>query len=276
MTTPFRLLMMVCVCAAAPPAEAQKLAFHQIPWHVPAEGVRAPLAARGFTFAGVTDAGDHEFTRPDGARLNAELREGRLIGFTLLDPAREQLATRFEALADSLQAALGAPDEAGDEGARQMRLWDAGLSWVRVEVIRIGGERMVQVGWRGPGWLDEMQRRGGRPPQPAGYTAASVTPFRLVAVDTTVDVPRGRFRIEYFQPITPSVGGVEQEPLDAVEYEMDVDCAGGRTRLVARSTYLAGRRQRSDRPQRQAWSTPQQPEGHYALGRAAVCRAARR
>ena len=86
---------------------------------------------------------------------------------------------------------------------------------------------------------------------------------------------RGRFRIEYRQPITPSAGGVAQEPIDAVEYEMDFDCGNGRTRLVARATYLEGRRLSSNRPERQAWAVPQ-PDGHYARGRDAVCRATRR
>ncbi len=283
MMTLIRLLMVpVCVCAAASQASAQKLAFHQIPWHVPAESVRAPLLAQGFTFAGVNDSGDHEFTREDGARLNAELRDGRLVGFTLLDPARgDQLSARFDALADSLQAVLGAPDETGGEDRPPMRLWDARMSWVRVEVTRVGGERMVQVAWRGPGWYDELERRSGRQPQPPGFITVSVTPFMRIAIDTTVHGPRaagamrGRYRIEYFQPITPPLEGVEQDPLDTVEYEMDFDCAGRRTRLIARTTYLEGRRLGSNRPQGQGWTTPSQPDGHYARGLAAVCRAAR-
>jgi hypothetical protein len=278
-----RLLMVpVCVCAAASQVSAQKIAFHQIPWHVPAESVRAPLAAQGFTFTGVNGNGDHEFTREDGARLNAELRDGRLVGFTLVDPTRgDPLSARFDALADSLQAVLGAPDEAGGEDRPPMRLWDAGMSWVRVEVTRVGGERVVQVGWRGPGWYDELERRSGRQPQPPGYISVSVTPFMRIAIDTTVRGPRaagamrGRYRIEYFQPITPRLDGVEQDPLDTVEYEMDFDCAGRRTRLIARTTYLQGRRLGSDRPQGQPWTTPSQPDGHYARGLAAVCRAAR-
>ncbi|HEY0015321.1 MAG TPA: hypothetical protein VGC13_03350 [Longimicrobium sp.] len=283
MMIPFRLLMVpACVCLAAEAMPAQKLAYHQIPWHVAADSVRAPLRAQGFAFQEVTESGDHAFTREDGARLNAELRNGRLIGFTLHDAVRgEPVAGRYDALADSLQAELGAPDETGDEDQWPMRLWEAGLTSVRVEVTRVGGERMVRVAWRGPGWYDELERRSGRAPQPAGFTTVSVTPFLRIAVDTTVDGPRaagalrGRFRIEYFQPITPSLDGVEQDPLDTVEYEMDVDCAGGRTRLIARTTYLEGRRLGSHRPQGQPWTTPRQPDGHYARGLAAVCRAAR-
>ena len=107
------------------------------------------------------------------------------------------------------------------------------------------------------------------------------TAFLRIAVDTTVDGPRaagalrGRFRIEYFQPITPTLEGVEQDPLDTVEYEMDFDCAGRRARLIARATFLEGRRLASTRSQRPTWTSPLQPDGHYARGLDAVCRAAR-
>lgn len=281
MIPPLHLLLIVGAAAQQP--TAQKLAFNQIAWHVPAESVRAPLQARGFTFTREIDSGDHEFTRADGARLIAEFQQGRLVGFTMLDPARgEQVPARYRALADSLRAELGAPDEEEAEDPRPMRLWDAGLSWVRVEVTRVGGEPVVRVAWRGPGWYDEMDRRTGYAPQPPGFTTVWESVFLRIAVDTTAGGPRtggatrGRFRIEYFQPITPTVDGVEQDPLDTVEYEMDFDCAARRTRLIARTTFLDGRRLASNRPQGQPWTTPQQPEGHYARGLEALCRAARR
>ena len=281
MTIPPRLLV-IPLCLCAPAAAAQKFSFHGIAWGVPAESVREPLRAHGFTFAAVTGAGDHAFTRGDGARVEAVLRNGRLIGFTRIDPARgEQVDARFRALADSLAAELGPPDEVVAEGTQPLREWVAGLWSVRVQLSRAAGERTAQVSWRGPGWYDEMDRRADRPAQPAGYTTVSVSPFQRMAVDTTVrgeraaGAMRGRFRIAYFQPITPSVGGVDQDPLDVVEYEMDFDCAGRRTRLISRTTYLNGQRQGTARPQGQPWTTPRQPDGHYARGLDAVCRAAR-
>lgn len=283
MTLPIRLLILpLCVCVGAESAAAQKMAFHGIAWGIPAESVREPLRDRGFTFRAQSGDGDVEFTRDDGARLQAEMRDGRLIGFTLIDSVRgDGVDGRFHAIADSLQAELGAPDESNEEGMQQMRLWEAGLWSVRVQVSRSTGERTVQTAWRGPGWFDEMERRMGRAPQPAGFTTVSVTPFLRMAVDTTVEGPRaagsmrGRFRIEYFQPITPALDGVDQEPLDVVEYEMDFDCAGRRTRLISRTTFLEGRRQGSNRPQGQPWTTPRQPDGHYARGLDAVCRGVR-
>jgi hypothetical protein len=109
----------------------------------------------------------------------------------------------------------------------------------------------------------------------------SVTPFLRMAVDTTVRGPRaagairGRFRMEYFQPITPRVDGADQGQMDVVEYEMDFDCAGRRTRLISRATFLTGRRLGTNRPQGQPWQPVSQPESHYARGLDAVCRAAR-
>ncbi|HEX6373306.1 MAG TPA: hypothetical protein VF006_30565 [Longimicrobium sp.] len=277
-----RLAVPLCLCAAAQGAAAQKMAYHGMRWHLPADSVRGPLQAQGFTLARVMDDGDHEFTREDGALLYAGLRNGRLAGITLFDAVRGEAASaRYVVLADSLQAELGPPDEVVDEGQRQMRLWEAGFWRVSVELSRVAGQWAVEIGWRGPGWWDEMDRRAGRAPQPAGYTSVRVSPFLRIAVDTTVHGPRargslrGRFRIEYFQPITPSVDGVEQDPLDVAEYEMDFDCAGRRARLISRSTYLEGRRQQTNRPQGQPWTTPTQPEGHYARGLDAVCRAAR-
>lgn len=283
MIAPLHLLLLPAMLGTTDQLTPQKLTFNQIAWYVPAETVRAPLQAQGFTFSREIDSGDQEFTREDGARLYAELRNGRVIGFTFLDPARgEQVAVRYRALADSLRTVLGAPDEEEEEDPRPMRRWDAGLAWVRVEVTRVGGEPMVQVGWRGPGWYDELGRRMGRAPQPPGFTTVWESEFLRIAVDTTVGgertggARRGKFRIQYFQAITPRVGGVDQDPLDAVEYEMDYDCAGKRTRLIARTTFLEGRQLASNRPQGQPWTTPQEPYGHYTRGLDALCRAARR
>lgn len=283
MITPLHLLLLPAMLGTTDQLTPQKLTFNQIAWHAPAGSVRAPLQAQGFTFSGEIDGGDHEFTRQDGARLFAGLRDGRVVGFTLLDPARgEQVAVRYRALADSLRTVLGPPDEEDAEEPYTRRLWDAGLSSVSVEVTRVLGERMVRVVWRGPGWYDEVGRRAGHAPPPPAFTTVWESIFLRIAVDTTVSsaptagVRRGRFRIQYFQPITPTVEGVEQEPMDTVEYEMDYDCAGKRTRLISRTTFRDGRRLASNSPYRQPWTTPQQPDGHYARGLTALCRAARR
>lgn len=282
MIPPIRLLIPALIVCAQPLA-AQKLSFHGIPWHISADSVRAAVGARGFTFAGDAGDGDHAFTRADGARLIAEMRDGRLVGFRLIDAARgDAVDGRFQVLADSLQAELGAPDVTEDDEVQgRWREWVAGLWSVEVGITRAGGQRAAQVMWRGPGRFDEMGRRAGYPPQPAGFTTVSISPFMRIAVDTTLrgraaaDSVRGRFRIAWFQPITPTVEGEEQAPLDAVEYEMDFGCTSRRTRLISRTTFLDGQRQGTNRPRGQPWTTPRQPDGHYARGLDAVCRARR-
>jgi len=269
----------VILCAAAGDAAAQRHAFEGVAWQAPAESVRAALRARGFTFTATAGEGDLQFVRADSAQLQAELHAGRLVGITLIDPARgESVAERYRVVADSLRAALGPPDDTLDQ--RQEQLWVAGLSSIHLLVERVAGVRQVRIAWHGPGWYDEMDRRGGLPPQPEGYTTVAATHILRVAVDTTVRggsadaALRGRFRIHYHQPVTLSPDGVSQQQMDAVEYEMDFDCAGRRARLVSRTTYLDGRRLGSDRPASQGWAVPQ-PDGHYDRGLDAVCRAFR-
>jgi hypothetical protein len=281
MRIPFRLLMLPALACPAPAVHAQEIAYPGLEWGAPGDTVRARLAARGFRADEVLDGGDQVFQGTDGGWLRADLRGGRLIAIAVLDTAREpQVEARFRALADSLGAVLGPPDEVRLERP-QGRLWVVGLTSVELEVDRIGGRAQVQTTWRGPGWYDEMGRRRGAPELPAGFTVVSETPFMRIAVDTTGSGPRGaarlrgRFRIEYPQPVTPSLNGVPQDPLDAVEYEMELDCVEQRARLIARSTFLEGRRLMSERPDSRAWSVPQ-PDGHYARGLDAVCRAARR
>ncbi|HEU0301042.1 MAG TPA: hypothetical protein VFR37_16380 [Longimicrobium sp.] len=277
----FRLMLAAGVACLAPNVSAaQGITFPGIGWGDPADSVRARLQARGFTFQSQEDGGDHLYRRADSAWLRVDLRDGRAIGVVLVDLATPgEVSARFQVLADSLQAVMGEPDEE-ETGTYRTRSWVAGLESLQLRVNPAGGRRQVELAWRGPGWYDEMARRGDEPPVPAGFTIVSATPFLRIAIDTTISRRgspdlRGRFRIEYRQPITPSVDGVAQPPIDVVEYEMDVDCAGRRTRLVARATFLEGRRLSSHRPEGQPWGVPA-PDGHYARGRDAVCRAARR
>jgi hypothetical protein len=181
---------------------------------------------------------------------------------------------RFRALADSLQARLGPPAHADSQEVR----WEAGLTQVSVEIVFARGNQ-VEVRWVGPGWYDELARRKklyDLPPPRPGYTIVSVSGVSHVSVDTTVTgrqtagVLRGRFRIEYGQPV-----GAETDAYDAAEYLMEFDCAGKRTRLIERALFLAGQRRRFDAYRTIPWAPPQ-PGNHYDRGLAAVCRAARR
>ncbi len=112
------------------------------------------------------------------------------------------------------------------------------------------------------------------PPLPPGFTAVTGTAVSRVAVDTAqlarrpAGVLHARFRVDYAQPVGP-----EDDSYDGAEYETDVDCAGFRTRLFARTLYLHGRARHVERHERPAWEAPQ-AAGHNQRGLEAVCRAA--
>jgi hypothetical protein len=111
------------------------------------------------------------------------------------------------------------------------------------------------------------------PPLPPGFTAVTGTAVSRVAVDTvslrrTGGVLRGRFRVDYSQPVGP-----DDHSFDSAEYEMGADCGRRMTRLFARSLFVRGRLLHAERWGFQEW-VPPQPQGHLERGLEAVCRAA--
>lgn len=62
---------------------------------------------------------------------------------------------------------------------------------------------------------------------------------------------------------------------DAIEYGMDFDCAGGKTRMVSRTTYLSGQRNRNDAAEGLPWA-PARAGTDASRGLDAVCRVAGR
>jgi len=271
------LLPFVLACACASSASAQTIIFRDIPWGTAGDTVELRVRAEGFRMDSLLPDGDHVYRRADGAWLKAYLRGGRAIGFTYIDPApRPAVDARFHALADSLEARLGAP--ALRDSATKEVWWEAGLSDLSVEV-EFGQGPQVEMHWRGPGFYDEMHRRRKLievPPLPRGYTIVTANPISVVSVDTTfttrqaAGVLRGRFRIDYAQPVGP-----ETDAYTAAAYEMELDCAGRRTRLLRRTLYLAGAPQHEDAYMRIPWAPPE-PGNHYARGLSAACRAASR
>ncbi|HST57900.1 MAG TPA: hypothetical protein VLK84_04360 [Longimicrobium sp.] len=281
MRTTFCLLLAFFACARATAASAQGFAYPGIAWGDPADSVRARLEAQGFSRVEVLERGDQAFVAADSSWLRLEVRENRTIGVTVVDTMRgAQVAARFAALADSFRTALGEPDDTTG-GSQPAHRWVSGFTWFSVRIAGAGDLARIQTHWRGPGWYDEMERRSDAPELLPGFTVIRQYPLLRLAVDTaatgrrTAGGMRGRFRIEYEQPITPKLNGVDQAPMDAVEYEMELDCRGRRARLIARATYLQGRLLMSERPDSQAWSVPQ-PGGHYARGLESICAVYRR
>jgi hypothetical protein len=250
--------------------------FSGIPWRLAGDSARRLIEQRGFTWSREIEDGDVEYSRADGALLLSTLQNGRLVGVTLIDPTRgAAVNARFQAVADSLRAALGPPDTANARFAT----WERALTSVDVENAVTGTARHVEIRWHGPGWYDEINRRAEyeRPgevnfsPRPAGYTIVSANGFARIAVDTTRLVRRGgvlhgRFRIEYVRTVGP-----DSAMYDTAEYDMDFDCAGNRTRLTSRTTLLSGRIRRAETFHTLPWETPT-ADGHYARGLRAACR----
>ncbi|HET7461642.1 MAG TPA: hypothetical protein VFJ82_10345, partial [Longimicrobium sp.] len=241
-------LLALAALAGVSAAHAQEIVFQQIPWTAPPDTVRARLEAQGFTYRGIQD-GRRTFVRPDSAYVYAMFRGvEHAVGFIVGDPARGPRAEgRFRQLADSLQARLGQPVDRRPDAVR----WERGLTSVTV-VLRSydDGARVVQTGYTGPGWLDEAAADGSGPglaDLPAGYTTVAQLAAMRVAIDTssisalTGGYLRARYRVDYAEP---RAGAGER--YDAIEYAMDFDCGGGRTRLYSRTPLLAGRRQRTD------------------------------
>lgn len=271
----FPLLAAAAAATFALAASAQQIGYPDVAWGAPADVVRPRIEAQGFVLDSVLADGDQVYRRRDGSGLKAYLRAGRLIGITVIDPARRPAVdVRFQALADSLQAALGAPALREPDEVR----WEAGLTELSL-FMGFGRGPQAELRWRGPGWYDEMHRRKlliEAPPLPPGFTIVSSTPVSFVSVDTTAlarqpaGVLRGRFRIDYAQAV-----GSEADAYDAAEYDMELDCAGNRTRLLRRTTFLRGARQHDESFTRIPWSAPS-AGNHAARGLAAACRAARR
>lgn len=270
------LTLFVCLCVTARSAAAQaELAFSGVPWRVPADSARARLERMGYTFSRDGDAGDPVFTRADRSELTMILQDGRAAGFVLVDSARDARAERrYAVLADSLRAALGRADTLGTTGL----VWAQGLTEVRLQTVTRLGVRYVTVEWRGPGLLDEMNRRWADrplPPLPPGFTAVTGTAVSRVAVDTVTlrragGVLRGRFRVDYAQPVGPETGS-----FDSVQYEIGADCLRRMTRLFARNFYAHGQLLSGQRWGFQEW-VPPQPQGHMERGLEALCRAGAR
>jgi hypothetical protein len=271
-------LLAAALACAATAASAQEYVFARIPWNAPVDSVRARLEAQGYAYGGVVGSGDRTFRRDDGASVTVVVRTDRAVGYYAFDGAAgAEVDGRFRVLADSLEAAFGAPLDRRPD----LRVWEAGLTSAAVVLVDSGasGGRRVQTEWRGPGWFDEMGRRGALlnlAALPAGYTTVSMNAASRVSVDTATMAARAgrplraRFRIDHAQAVVDA-----GERFDAIEYGMDFDCAGGRTRLVSRTTFMGGVRKRSDSAEGLPWAAARAGTD-ASRGLDAVCRVAGR
>ena len=278
--TPFRLFAALAVSTAAAVTTVPEILYSGIPWRAQADSVRARLGAQGFVFSREEPEHDLVFTHGDGTELKAAFQNGRLVAIDVADPARGPAVNeRFRALVDSFTSAVGRPDTAGEQEAH----WHKGLSDLEMFISLDGAIRHVEIDWAGPGALDEMARRFEMhrdsddlvyPALPATYTRVGGRSLAVVAVDTSLlrrgagGIVRGRFRVGYPRSVGPA-----NDEFDSAEYEMDFDCAQGKTRLVSRTVRLKGEVRHHDTHENLPWESPR-PDGHFVRGLDAVCRAA--
>ncbi|HSU15055.1 hypothetical protein [Longimicrobium sp.] len=263
-----------CLASTAASLPAQEIRFAGIPWETPVDSVRARIEALGWPFHTATPSGDLAFVRRDRAEVNVYVDGSRVIRFVQIDAARGAgVEARFRALVDSLQALLGEPIDQRPE----MRVWEHGLTSLSVAVIPDAhtGKGTVQLQWRGPAFLDAMERRESDfPSLPAGWTTVRSAPgSRTLANTSQVERRVGGVlaavsRIEYVNART--VGIVQ---FDGVEFRMEFDCAAGRVRVMGGAVYLRGQRKSFDTPAAAAW-VPALAGTDPARVLDAVCRAA--
>jgi hypothetical protein len=274
-----RIALLGALVACASAASAQELTFAGIPWGTPADSVRARLRAARWKYRVTAPQGDLVFVGRDGSEADAYMHEGRLFRVVVIAGVPDQgLEARYGALADSLEAVLGAPIDRRP----QLRVWEAGLTSASVGIIQdpATGERTLQMQWRGPGFMDAMDGREPIPEfrvLPAGFITVTAKPGVRVAVDTVGlrrlagDGLHARFRVDF------GTGDVRTDfgRYDAIEYEVEPDCVGTRVRVLSRTTFLDGQRERSDSVAAPVW-VPVASGSHEEYGLDAVCRVAGR
>jgi hypothetical protein len=192
-----RPLWILAALAAFPADAAAQLEFAGIPWGTAQDVARERIRAAGYTFRGVDQDGDLVFGAADSVDLVAMFDSAGLVYVEagwLRDPDR--LPARYRRMADSMIAAVGAPDTAtADEGEDVFeRVTSWSLDGAALELYytpRNGGlDSALLLRHAGPGWLAEDIRRGELPEGPRDTPAVgdyhqAFGGFRvLIRVDT--------------------------------------------------------------------------------------------
>jgi hypothetical protein len=252
-----KILPAAAVLACATAAPAQEITFRQIPWTSPLDSVRASLGRAGYTYLGLRYDG-HTFALSDSTYVTVVMRStGHPLNFVVHDFVQgEGIVARFRVIADSLERTLGRPAESRPSMVR----WEAGATSAQVAVRALGtGKLGVETVYRGPEWSETVGNGDGPDWRelPAAYTIISRPGGMRVSVDTaSISTQRdgslrGRFRVDLPRMQVVGISDV----YNGIEYEMDFDCAGGRTHLRNQTLLDRGRRGRSGNEQ-VPWRAP--------------------
>src|SRR5687768_4201068 len=157
------LLVLLALALSAEDAAAQR-EFAGIPWGTPAAEATERIRAAGYELRGTGPHGDLTFGGPDGVEFLAVFDPRGLVYVQARwhEPA-ERLPERFERMADSMRAVLGAPTMAGRDDYERSMTW-LGAEWGGVDLVygRGGGiPPLLSLTHWGRGYEEEVERREG-------------------------------------------------------------------------------------------------------------------
>jgi hypothetical protein len=166
---PSILLPVLLALAVSAPDVAAQREFAGIPWGTPPAEAAERLRAAGYEPRGTGEHGDLTFGGPDGAQLLAvfDPRGLVLVEARWLEPA-DRLPARFERMADSMRAVLGAPSTSNRDDYERSMTW-LGAEWGGVDLVYSRGEGgpppLLSLTHWGPGYEEEVTRREGSTPE---------------------------------------------------------------------------------------------------------------
>lgn len=160
---PLLLLVLLALALSALDAAAQR-EFAGIPWGTPPAEAAERIRAAGYQLRSAGPHGDLTFAGPDGAELLAVFDPRGLVFVEARwqEPA-ERLPARFERMADSMRAVLGAPDMANrDDYERSITWLGAERGGAGLVYSRGGGiPPLLSLTHWDPGYEEEVERREG-------------------------------------------------------------------------------------------------------------------
>lgn len=158
------LPVLLALAFSAVDAAAQR-EFAGIPWGTPPAEATERIRAAGYELRGTGPHGDLTFGGADGAELRAEFDPRGLVSVQVrwVEPA-EGLPARFERMADSMRAVLGAPSTSNRDDYERSMTW-LGEEWGGADLVYSRSEGdpppWLSLSHWGPGYEEEIERREG-------------------------------------------------------------------------------------------------------------------